>query len=92
MAFLSFVRSRDNEYVYLTEYCGYKDHSTKKTVHIYPLGKKVEAVFTLQAWYLNYDNFPNELKQKGYKKEDIKKWIQYLKQKKKNIHPSMTNI
>lgn len=79
MAFLSFVKSKRTRYVYLTEYCGRQQHSSKRTVNIYSLGKHDEALFTLQAWDLNYDNFPDELKQKGYTKVDLKKWISYLK-------------
>lgn len=79
MAFLSFVKSRGEKYVYVTEYTGQKKYSSSIKSHIYSLGKIEEAIFTLQAWYLNFEHFPIELKEKGYCEGDIKKWIQDLK-------------
>jgi len=79
MAFLSFVKSRGEKYVYVTEYCGQKKYSSSIKSHIYSLGKIEEALYTLQAWDLNFENFPYELKEKGYCKRDLKKWIQDLK-------------
>ena len=82
MAFLSFVKSRCENYVYITEYGGQYDYSTSRASrknHIYALGKHADAIFTLQAWDLNFEHFPNELKEKGYCEKDIKKWIKDLK-------------
>lgn len=79
MAFLSFVKSRGEKYVYVTEYSGQKKYSSSIKSHIYSLGKIEEAIFTLQAWDLNFNHFPKELKEKGYCERDIKKWIENLK-------------
>jgi hypothetical protein len=81
MAFLSFVKSRGERYVYITEYCGNKEYSSSKKKHVFSLGKQEDALYTLQAWKLNYDFFPKELKDRGYNKKDIKKWIQDIKRK-----------
>lgn len=85
MAFLSFVKSRGEKYVYVTEYCGQQKYSSSSKNHIYPLGKQDEAIFTLQAWDLNFEHFPKELKAKGYSKKDLKKWIHDLKMSRKKM-------
>lgn len=85
MAFLSFVRSGGKRYVYVTEYCGDQQHSSRKTTNIYKLGQQEEAFFTLQAWDLNFDYFPKTLREKGYCKKDLKKWIEDLKMSRKKI-------
>lgn len=85
MAFLSFVKSRGETYVYVTEYSGQKKYSSSSKMHIYSLGKQKEAIFTLQAWDLNFNHFPRELLDKGYNKQDLKKWIQDIKISQKKL-------
>lgn len=85
MAFLEFVKAKGICYVYVAEYCGEQKFANRKKANIYRLGNKDEAIFTLQAWYLNFNHFPQELKRKGYNENDLKKWIDDLKMKRNKM-------
>lgn len=79
MAYLSQVRSNGIQYIYLTEYCGNQEFSSKKEKHIYSFGNSRMALLKMKRWSRRFDSeFPQELLQLGYTFNDLLNWIKTL--------------
>lgn len=75
MAFLSQVRSRGQQYIYLTEYRGKEQYSTRTEVNIFAFGNRENAVAKMYYWLENFHKFPKELVELGYGRKDLLEWI-----------------
>lgn len=79
MAYLSQVKSGGKQYIYLTEYCGNQDYSSKLEKHIFSFGNSSVALWKLKGWLKRFDtDFPDELKTLGYTRMDLEYWIKIL--------------
>lgn len=79
MAFISQVSAGGRLYIYLTEYCGNQEYTSKKEKHIYSFGHVRYALAKMKRMLSKFDvEFPQELKDKGYTKQDLKEWITIL--------------
>jgi hypothetical protein len=79
LGYLSQVRAGGKQYIYLTEYCGNQDFSSKTEKHIFSFGSSNFALYKMKRWLRNFENeFPDELKEAGYSKEDLQNWINTL--------------
>ncbi|MDP4086013.1 MAG: hypothetical protein Q8934_15525 [Bacillota bacterium] len=79
MGYLSQVRSGGKQYIYLTEYCGIQPFSSKTEKHIFSFGSSQIALLKMKRWYRKFEKeFPEELSEAGYSKEDLKIWIKTL--------------
>lgn len=79
MAYLSQIRAGGRQYIYLTEYVGYQDYSSKTEKHIYSFGNSRMALVKMKKWLRNFDKeFPGELKEMGYTEKDLKSWIKTI--------------
>jgi hypothetical protein len=79
LAFLSQIKSGGRQYIYLTEYCGNQEFSSKKERHIYSFGNSQIALKKMKRWVRMFEHeFPEELKYRGYTKIDLEKWIETL--------------
>lgn len=76
MGYLSQVRSGGNQYIYLTEYCGIQEFSSKREHHVFSFGNSRKALSKMKRWCRKFDSeFPEALKERGYTLEDVKNWI-----------------
>jgi hypothetical protein len=76
VAYLSQVKSGGRQYIYLTEYCGNQEFSTKKERHVYSFGNSPMALLKMKRWIRNFEQgFPEELKLMGYTEKDLEIWI-----------------
>jgi hypothetical protein len=76
LAFLSQIRSGGRQYIYLTEYCGNREFSSKKERHVFSFGNSRTALIKMKRWIKNFDKeFPEELKCMGYTQKDLEIWI-----------------
>lgn len=76
MAFLSQIQVGGHLYIYLTEYVGNQDYTSKKEKHIYSFGNVRYALGKMKRMMKRFDmEFPEELKEKGYTKQDLLEWI-----------------
>lgn len=81
MAFLSQIQVGGHLYIYLTEYVGNQDYTSKREKHIYSFGNARYALGKMKKMLRRFDmEFPAELKEKGYTKQDLKEWIMSLEQ------------
>ncbi|MBP3040570.1 hypothetical protein J9303_13850 [Bacillaceae bacterium Marseille-Q3522] len=79
MGYLSQVRAGGKQYIYLTEYCGNQEFTTKTEKHIFSFGNSRIALLKMKRWYRKFDNeFPEDLVKRGYSKNDLKNWIETL--------------
>jgi hypothetical protein len=79
VAFLSQIKSGGQQYIYLTEYCGNREFSSKKERHVYSFGNSRTALLKMKRWSRNFDQeFPEELKCLGCTKNDLEKWVMTL--------------
>ncbi|MEH7126012.1 hypothetical protein V7127_22635 [Bacillus sp. JJ1773] len=79
MAYLTQVRAGGKQYIYLTEYCGNQLYTTKNERNIYGFGSTGIAILRMKRWLIKFDNeFPAELKEMGFTKEDLKIWLKQL--------------
>ena len=79
MAYLSQVRAGGRQYIYLTEYCGNQPFSSKMERHVFSFGNSQIALLKMKRWFRRFDtDFPEELINSGYTKEDLKIWIETL--------------
>jgi hypothetical protein len=76
LAFLSQIRSGGRQYIYLTEYCGNQEFSSKKERHVYSFGNSHTALLKMKRWIRKFEQeFPEELKGMGFTKSDLEKWM-----------------
>lgn len=76
MGYLSQVRAGGKQYIYLTEYCGTQEYSSKREQHVFSLGNSQRALLLMKRWSRKFDSeFPAELKEKGYTLDDVFEWI-----------------
>jgi hypothetical protein len=76
LAFLSQIRSGGRQYIYLTEYCGNREFSSKKERHVFSFGNSRTALLKMKRWIKKFDKeFPDELKSMGYTEKDLEIWI-----------------
>ena len=79
MAYLSQVKANGHQYIYLTEYCGNNEYSEKLERHIFAFGNGKSVLMKMYSWLKDFENsFPEELKELGYGREDLKSWIKTL--------------
>lgn len=79
MGYLSQVKAGGQQYIYLTEYCGNQDFTTKKEQHVFGFGNSRTALLKMKRWLRCFDTeFPRELTERGYTKEDLIIWIETL--------------
>lgn len=79
MAYLSQVRSGGKQYIYLTEYCGNQEFTSKKEKNIYGFGNIQMAFLKMKIWEQNFErDFPRELRELGYTQKDLKQWIKQI--------------
>lgn len=77
MAYLERVKSKGKVYLYLKEYEN-RPFYENKSITIYAFGRIEIAKNNMKTWYDNFNLFPQQLKQLGFCKEDLKGWIKYL--------------
>ncbi|MDG5787793.1 hypothetical protein QA612_09800 [Evansella sp. AB-P1] len=78
MGFLSQVRVKGKQYIYLSEYIGTSKYSTKTDVHVYGFGERKKALDKFKLWQKDFMSFPKQLIQKGYGRSDLDQWITTL--------------
>jgi hypothetical protein len=79
VAYLSQIKSGGRQYIYLTEYCGNQEFSTKKERHVYSFGNSRMALLKMKRWIRKFEQeFPDELKSMGYTEKDLETWINTL--------------
>lgn len=78
MGYLSQVRASGKQYIYLTEYCGNQEYTTKTERHIFSFGNSYIALLKMKRWLKYFDEFPEELIEKGYTEKDLKDWVNTL--------------
>lgn len=78
MAFLTQVRSGGKQYIYLTEYCGNQLYSSKNERTIYAFGSTGMAMLRMKRWLWKYEEFPQELKDFGFDRDDLEAWLRQL--------------
>ncbi|WP_413356693.1 hypothetical protein AA0X71_18020 [Robertmurraya sp. 2P01SA] len=79
MGYLSQVRAGGKQYIYLTEYCGNQEFSTKKEIHVFSFGNSRIAILKMKRWLNMFEKeFPHELIKLGYTEDDLKNWIKTL--------------
>jgi hypothetical protein len=79
LGYLSQVRAGGKQYIYLTEYCGNQPFSSKTEKHIFAFGSSHFALLKMKRWFRKFETeFPGELKETGYTREDLKNWIETL--------------
>jgi len=79
LAYLSQVKSGGKQYIYLTEYKAMQEYSTKTEQHVFSFGQAPKALVKMKYWIKYFEDFPEELKQQGFTKKDLEKWIETLK-------------
>lgn len=76
VGYLSQVRAGGKQYIYLTEYCGIQEYSSKREHHVFSFGNSRRALLLMKRWSRRFDSeFPAELKDKGYTLDDLYQWI-----------------
>jgi hypothetical protein len=79
VAYLSQIKSGGHQYIYLTEYCGNQEFSTKIERHVYSFGNSRMALLKMKRWIRKFNTeFPADLKNMGYTKKDLEQWINTL--------------
>jgi hypothetical protein len=79
MAYLSQVKAGGKQYIYLTEYCGKQDFTSKMERHVYGFGNSRLALLKMRRWARQFETeFPKELLTKGYSKNDLEEWIKTM--------------
>lgn len=82
MGYLSQVKAAGRQYIYLTEYCGNQEFTSKTEKHVYSFGQARIALLKMKRWKRRYENeFPIELINLGYGIDDLSKWINTLESK-----------
>ncbi|USK56367.1 hypothetical protein LIS82_07815 [Cytobacillus solani] len=79
MAYLTQVRAGGKQYIYLTEYCGNQQYSTKSERNIFSFGSTSIAILRMRKWLWNFDKeFPSALKELGFTKQHLAAWLKQL--------------
>lgn len=78
MGYLSQVKAGGKQYIYLTEYCGHQEFTTKIEKHIFSFGSPTIAISKMHRWQKDFSEFPSELLGKGYGLNDLESWIKTL--------------
>lgn len=78
MGFLSQVRVKGKQYIYLSEYIGQKKFTTKSDIHVYGFGERTKALERMKKWQRGEEELPKEIRKRGYDLDDLAQWIQTL--------------
>ncbi|OIJ07638.1 hypothetical protein BKP35_18300 [Anaerobacillus arseniciselenatis] len=79
MGFLSQVKAKGKQYIYLSEYIGSSNFSGSTEINVYGFGPKEEALKRMKRWEENFAyEFPKELLNRGYGRHDLRHWIKTL--------------
>lgn len=79
MGYLSQVKANGKQYIYLTEYIGNQNYSTKNERHVYAFGEVMMALIKMRRWRRKFNTeFPEELKELGYDAADLNEWIKTI--------------
>lgn len=79
MAYLTQVRAGGRQYIYLTEYCGNQPFTSKTEINIFSFGSTSLAILKMKRWIWKFETeFPQELRDLGFSKEDLKAWLKQL--------------
>lgn len=73
MAYLDFVKAKGRTYVYVREYVGSQNFTSRQDVKIHSLGRVERALITLKMWSIDDDLIPPSIKDED--KKNIDKWI-----------------
>ena len=73
LAYLEFVKAAGKTYVYVSEYVGKQEHTSKLEKRIMSLGRKQKALEKLRSWKNDEKTIPFDIKKEG--KFVIEKWI-----------------
>lgn len=79
MAYLELVNAGGRTYVYVTEYRGDIEYSSRKEIRVVRLGNAENAFKKLNGWYKNKALIPKEIDRKDHHK--IKEWKEKVKLK-----------
>ncbi|KAB5636575.1 hypothetical protein E8M24_25025 [Bacillus thuringiensis] len=74
IGFLTFNRSKEKLYVYLTK--ALRENGKKKNITLYKFGRMDIALENMYTWRDNFESmFPKELLNMGYDWNDLHNWI-----------------
>ncbi|MBU8905568.1 hypothetical protein [Desertibacillus haloalkaliphilus] len=78
MGYLSQVKVKGRRYIYLTEYIGMSRFTTKTEINVFSFGNREKALEKMTWWRKYFQEFPQELIDRGYGKKDLDEWIRTL--------------
>lgn len=73
MAFLDFVKSSGNIYVYVAEYVGKQEDTNSKEKRVFSLGRAEKAIQKLEKWKKDKKKIPDVVKIKD--EIELDNWI-----------------
>lgn len=78
MGFLSQIRVKGKQYIYLSEYIGKNKYTTTTEINVYGFGERQKALETMRKWKSGEKEIPREITVLGYGLEDVEQWIETL--------------
>lgn len=85
MAFLTRVHANGATYLYLREYAT-RRNVINNSVTIYRFGRIDNALKKMHKWKQDINKFPEQLKRRGFEKEDLKAWIKRVERMQAEIY------
>jgi hypothetical protein len=79
---LSHVKSKGNEYVYLAVYNNQNNISDRKERHVFSFGRLDKALALLQEWKEDPSYIPSDIKELGCTGSTIDRWLSKLSKRK----------